>query len=523
MLKAAIVEDEKILLDDLEELIDWEAMGVEIAYTERNGVNALRHITREPVDIVITDIRMPVMSGIEMAQKIREQDKKVQIIFLTGYEEVGYMKSAIGVDAVSYLQKPLQEQEMQEAIKSAVAHIELIKNAEIGKQKRLEAELTGIVLNDAAKTALLGESVYTLALACIGRFQTIYHTRSAAEVNWMLERVGEKLKNFYQYRSRQVIISYISKGQFVIAAEDMEGYIKYGEAELEELNEGLGNLCHISLVTTGEQMVYEPKQLNGAYQKILARLKDSFYSGIRPRELKKGTLTEKKRQLCDNIHRLTEAEALTQLDEFFRHIAFEKTGRPQVINDCFEICCSMYDSFFGEHKSKGALSNEKRELSVTLEEFDHLGQLEKYIEQLYRNFLQLEQMEENMQDEEKTVQKIIHFIDKHYAEPISAESLVEEVYFASNTIRMMLKKQTGSTVHEYLTKVRMEKATELLKCRDKKIKQIAKEVGYDNVSYFCMRFSKDYGMSPLAYRKKYLQRMGNRESLYEGKTEQNDA
>lgn len=112
--------------------------------------------------------------------------------------------------------------------------------------------------------------------------------------------------------------------------------------------------------------------------------------------------------------------------------------------------------------------------------------------------------EEEMRDEEKAVQKIISYIDKHYAEPISAESLAEEVYFASNTIRIMLKKKTGSTVHEYLTKVRMEKATELLKQRDKKIKDIAKDVGYDNVSHFCMRFSKDYGMSPLAYRRKWL-------------------
>lgn len=521
MLKAVIVEDEKILLDDLEEIIDWEAMGVEIAYTERNGVNALRHITREPVDIVITDIRMPVMSGIEMAQKIREQDKNVQIIFLTGYEEVGYMKSAIGMDAVAYLQKPLQEQEMQAAVFRAVERIERIKNAKIGKQKRLETELKETVLHKARETELLEERGYTLALAHIGRFRTICHTRTTAEVNWILDRARENLQNFYQFRSGQVIIAYISKGQFVIAAEDEDGFIQYGEAEFQELNEGLENLCHISLFTTGEDTVYKPGQFYEAYQKIITVQKDSFYSLAKHGVKQNGTLAEQKRELCSGLHRMMETEAIIRIAGYFRQIASEKVQRAQVMNDCFEICCCMYDNFLEEHRPKGILSSEKRELSDILEEFECLEQIEKYMVQMYRNFMQREKDENDFEDENKTVQKIINYINSHYAEPISAESLAEEVFFASNTIRLMLKKQTGSTVHEYLTKVRMEKATELLKHRDKKIKQIAKEVGYDNVSYFCMRFSRDYGMSPLAYRKKYLMRIGNREMPDGEKTKEN--
>lgn len=512
VLKAAIVEDEKILLDDLEEIIDWESLGVEIAYTERNGVNALRHITREPVDIVITDIRMPVMSGVEMAKKLREQDKNVQIIFLTGYEEVGYMKSAISVDAVAYLQKPLQEKELQDAVTAAVERIEQIKNARIGKEKRMESELMEVVLHDTKETPLLGDGIYTLALAGIGRFQTMSHTRSAAEINWILERVRENLQNFYQYRSGKVIIAYISKGQFVIAAEDTEGYIRYGEAELAELNEGLENLCRISLITTGEDTVYEPEQMYPAYRKILKRQEDSFYCGVRPRNLERETLAERKRQICSEIHKMTEVQVMTKLDEFFRQAAYDKVPRAQMLGDCFEICCGMYDGFFGGQKPKEVLNSEKRELAATLEEFDNFGQIRKYVGQFYLNITQKEDQEGDLEDEEKIVQKIISYINRHYAEPISAESLVEEVYFASNTIRLMIKKQTGSTVHEYLTKVRMEKATELLRSRDKKVKQIAKEVGYDNVSYFCMRFSKDYGMSPLAYRKKYFQNRGNGEN-----------
>jgi len=506
LLKAVIVEDEKILLDDLEEMIDWESMGVEIAYTERNGVNALQHIIREPVDIVMTDIRMPVMSGIELAQKIREHDPNVQIIFLTGYEEIGYMRSAIGVDAVSYLLKPLQEEELKQAVKRAVEKVEMIKNAGIGKSKRLEAELVEIIMNNV-EAELLRDGIYTVALAYISRFQRLNQTRSAVEVSWILDKVRENLQNFFHYRSERVIISYISKGQFVIAAQDREGYICYGEAEQKELNEGLNNLCHISLITTGRNTVYEPSQLYEAYHQIMKRQEDRFYEGIHPQKQHKETLAEQKRRLCHDIPGLKEAEFMEYLSRFFSQTAYEKPERKQVISDCFDIGCSIYDNFQREFKTNSMLYSDKKDISAALEEFDHLGQIEKYIKQLYQNFIQMEE-EDDIGDATKAVQKIIRYIEEHYAEPISAESLTEEVYFASNTLRIMMKKQTGSTIHEYLTRVRLEKATELLKQRDIKIGQVARQVGYESASYFCMKFSKDYGMSPLAWRKNYLDKQG---------------
>ena len=506
MFKVAIVEDEKILLDDLEEMIDWESMGVEIAYTERNGVNALRHIMREPVDIVITDIRMPVMSGIEMAQKIREYDKNIQIIFLTGYEEVGYMKSAIGIDATSYLLKPLQEEELKQAVKRAIEKAELIKNAQIGKSRRFETELVELIMNNAEEVKLLERGFYTLVLASVSRFQALGHMRSVVEVSWILEKVQENLQNFFQYRSGKVIISYLSKGQFVIAAEDKDGYIRYGEAEQEELNEGLNNLCQITLITTGEETVYEPKQFYEAYQKISKRQEENFYQGVYPQRGHKETLIQRKKRLCYDIWGMTEAQMVEQLRGFFGQIAYEKPERAQILDDCFDIGCSIYDSFQQKYQSNRMFYSEKKDISVTLEEFDYLGQIEKYLRQLYQSYAQIDEDVEDIGDVNKVVQKIINYIEEHYYEPISAESLAEEIYFSSNTLRIMMKKQTGGTIHEYLTRVRLEKAAELLKYHDKKIGQVAKEVGYDSASYFCMKFSKDYGMSPLAYRKKYLDR-----------------
>jgi len=246
MVKLAIVEDEKILLDDLENNIDWEAMEVTVAFTERNGINALRRIKREPVDIVITDIRMPVMNGIEMAGELHKLDSNIQIIFLTGYDDVEYMKSAIQLNIVSYISKPFREEELQEAVQTALNRISLIQNAVIGKQNRLEKALSELIFSGNQKNNLF-QGTYTLMLACVSRFNAIYNTRSAAEVNWLAEDIKVRIQYFLSCRVEKYVVLYLSKGHYLILTDAVYDFAKLQSADYIELNESLENSIHIDL------------------------------------------------------------------------------------------------------------------------------------------------------------------------------------------------------------------------------------------------------------------------------------
>lgn len=504
MIRIAIIEDEKILLEDLEENVDWETLGVEVVFTERNGINALRHFQKEPVDIVLTDIRMPVMSGIEMAKKLKDIDPTIQIIFLTGYEDTEYMKAAIHLEAVSYISKPFLEDELLESIKAAVKKVEMIQNAILGEQKCYEEELKNILFEDSPSISLFKDGTYTMLYASIQRFRTIFNSHSAPEINWLVEHNRKQLKHFFQCRAEHFVICYLSKGQFLIVVDGDFDSDSLTDADFNELNERKHASVKLSLFIPSGTKSISAQEFASAYLDIIRQLEDNFYKGHKNLPITQNT-NQILTNFCSGILSLSQKEGLELLEKYFHGVALEHKAKKLVLNDCFSMCSSIYDMFCAGTKEMILIVKEKSSLLSTLEELENIGETEHYISKLYiRSKNHMDVLESDMEDEAKIVKRILSYIQTHYAKPLSAEDLSEEFYFASNTIRGIFKKHTGMTVHEYVSQTRMEKAKELLKDPSIKIKKVAELVGYDAVSYFGMRFSKDYGMSPLAFRKAYL-------------------
>lgn len=121
MIKALIVDDEKNTRDSLREYVSWSAMGVDSVETAKNGLAALELAERNMPDLLLTDIRMPKMNGIELATKVRALSPECRIIFLSGYADKEYLKEAIHLKAVSYIEKPLDVKEIEFVIMKAIA------------------------------------------------------------------------------------------------------------------------------------------------------------------------------------------------------------------------------------------------------------------------------------------------------------------------------------------------------------------------------------------------------------------
>lgn len=143
-----IVDDEAYALDLLLESIDWASLGLCVTQTALNGYQGYNKFIVQPVDIIISDIRMPIMSGIEMAEKIRSTGKDVQIIFVSSYEEFEYAKKAIDIDVVGYVLKPVDDAYLIRTLQQAGQRIE--------QKKRLRehdfgagAEVTNVPDGDA--------------------------------------------------------------------------------------------------------------------------------------------------------------------------------------------------------------------------------------------------------------------------------------------------------------------------------------------------------------------------------------
>ena len=116
MFKIILADDEPIIIKGLRKMIQWESLHAEIVAEAENGEELLERVREYSPDIVISDVAMPKMSGLDVIKKIRETDKKIKIIFLSGYQEFEYVRTAIRYDAQEYLLKPVGKEELEQAV-----------------------------------------------------------------------------------------------------------------------------------------------------------------------------------------------------------------------------------------------------------------------------------------------------------------------------------------------------------------------------------------------------------------------
>src|SRR5690554_4350705 len=120
MYRVLLVDDERIIIEGISSIIDWGSYGTELIGTARNGLEAYEFIVMHEPDIVITDIRMPGMDGLQLVQKVRENDHHVQFIMLSGFGEFDYARKAMRYGVKHYLLKPCNEQLITQALTEVV-------------------------------------------------------------------------------------------------------------------------------------------------------------------------------------------------------------------------------------------------------------------------------------------------------------------------------------------------------------------------------------------------------------------
>ena len=125
MYTVGIVDDERTTREYLSALVDWESLGMEVVFTAKDGIDALRNFENKNVDILITDVRMPRMNGVELATNIRAKKPECKILFLSGYTDKEYLKSAISLKVEQYIEKPIDIAELTDVLHAIRKQIEI--------------------------------------------------------------------------------------------------------------------------------------------------------------------------------------------------------------------------------------------------------------------------------------------------------------------------------------------------------------------------------------------------------------
>lgn len=492
-IKVLLVDDEPIELDLLEHSINWEELGISQIRRASNGKRALQMIREEMPDIVITDIRMPVMDGLALARHITAEELPVKIIFLTGYDDFSYIQVAFRVAAVDYVLKPVIPVKIRSVLRQTIERIQKEKglrtSIEVSRYLSLEQLIQGETSEELCRTFEGDTSRYFLIMV-----------------------FGKWEKQVYKKVPRE--IPGVSYGAFGLNAcvflleENLDPPI-IARQILENLPEtrAWAAVCYTE--------AKEVKELHGAYEVCISYVDRIFMMGPGTVLSAVHTDTTQKEELSAAMLRpvidgLTaiipegDAEATEQaVKTLFTEIKSRSRKKKQVTG-CLKELLRWLEAYFIRRNPDIKLflahtmemSAEEIENSV----FFSCAQksFQSYLMQIHSCY--------QMQGHGKkswVVRQVKEYVEMNYRDSLNLEQLGQKLYLSVNYIRTIFKEQTGDTILEYITDYRFSKAEQLLKDKRLKIGDVSRMVGYDNVSYFTSLFTKRYGISPRDYQNRF--------------------
>ncbi|ANS74330.1 two-component system response regulator [Paenibacillus yonginensis] len=520
MYSILLVDDETIELEMLRDYIRWEEMGIYVAGTAVNGKDALEKIEVIQPDIVLTDVQMPLMNGIELAKRVRERYDWMQLVFLTGHDEFAYVKSALNVGAIGYLLKPLDLTEIvavMERVKQNCEEVALknrsiqVAKANVFKELLFERNPERIenLKSSFCKLARRQEAgVYSLLLCDIHPGAAEDGAILEDEAN-LFRSLAERFLAAEKLTGMTVSIRDCEIGVFLERSAKAGSVLEAEQGSMFRIarlwSAFLQEKAGFPVTIAVNEQIAELTDLAHLYERSKSVLADQFYVG-------EGTVisgSENRTALHDELMPPFPAdrwlEAVNQLDrETVRELVHEymsglirlRAGRKAVCDWAIQLIGRLEEEIL--HQSAGGY--ERGELYYSVYNVRTIQQIEVMV--LKAAGETMERLGERFMDKNaKLVHQVCTLIDQTYHEPITINSLSDQVYLSPNYLRSIFKEKTGMTIHDYLTKIRLDKAKQLLADGSLKVQDIARKVGYESTSYFISLFLKNQGVTPNEYRK----------------------
>ena len=529
MLKVFLVEDEFVIREGIKNNIDWASHGYEFCGEAGDGEVAYPMIQKCKPDIVITDIRMPFMDGLELSKLIKKEMPWIEIIILTGFEEFAYAKEAIKLGVAQYLSKPISGDELLQELGQLAEKIrEKKREQEVREQYQREMEenvqknrkdffkylVTGsktpVELLEMADHLELDISAiwYNIVLVQI---QSTRHARD--EFSSSIVEAEETLKS---YESESDVLSFERslEGKALLFKGDSREEIEEKEKLfLEVLQKTIGTYHHLVYYVGMGEPVNRLRELPESFEQarrafahrylqrdnMVVRSQDRekteaeevfAIESVNTKEVNRGKITEFLKMGGSD-------EVVYFVEEFFRGAGTNalKSGvfRQYIVMDAYFCVSDFLESI---HVGKEQVSAPDLNSGIVGDEKESMD----YVQGILQKAVNLR--EQRATDRYRdVVEQVKYYIDENYAEEdLSLNTVASYVNFSPNHLSTIFSQQTGQTFIKYLTDYRMGKAKELLRCTGEKSSAISLLVGYKDAHYFSYLFKKTQGMTPTQYR-----------------------
>ena len=518
--KIFFVEDEVITREGIRDNIDWQASGFEFCGEAADGEMALPLLLTAQPDVLITDIKMPFMDGLQLTKIVRERMPWVKIVILSGHDEFQYAQEAIKLGVTDYLLKPVTVKKLQIALQKLTVQLDQERKEQDNLKKlqeqveenqaTLRERLLFKLVVGAVSPMEAVEKGQMLGLDLIARYYLIVILKI---------ELGDRTEQYdydeYQ-RVQSIVIGLTEKNPdiFVLKRDwgDLILILKGSTSEyLEEERDLLLEEIKQAVAKTRYQLTIGL----GSSKKRIADISQSFVEALANLQNPAG---ENKSALSQSVER---AELL-KLDKS----AVENYMRSGVKDD-FDEFFSSYIQPLGETALKSNLIKnyifvdivlaiaklvsemggevekvipEINSIEMTMSNIKSIEQLREQAYKILSSALAYRDSQPNSQYK-NMIRQAKEYLDHHYTDPeLSLNEVASQVNLSASHFSVVFSQETNQTFKEYLTETRINKAKELLRMTTLRSADIAYQVGYNDPHYFSSVFKKNTGFSPIEFR-----------------------
>jgi YesN/AraC family two-component response regulator len=531
--KVVLIDDKPLVLRSLKETVDWSKLNCTVEGEAMDGIEAVELMNRIRPDIVVSDIKMPGMDGLELTEHIKSKFPEAKVIIITGYQEFEYAKKAVSLGVIDLVLKPIDNSLLIKVLEKAIDqlvrtreqleyHNRLIReNVHYRDQYRsfqdkLRSRFLYNLLQRNTADGSLSSELENLQMDG-GRYHiTIARIRSAQkeirlEVMGRIMETLDSLKSLYGVR---LIDTEIDGDMVILFMFDRKTSVRNAKYDIKKLYDEVVRRLSVFTETrfccVVSHMIKDANLLKWEYKQALEVLNSCYFS------TRSNVLFVDNETISGNMDSISIIE---DLDKFYRSIdvsgdeelredidmlvnrIVESSGGAEFRIKCLlsEVCITL-----SRHYLMWVVKKNEYQMAVNrlLDEIDGINTLEaaqKYLNS-YIGMIK-ENLEKETSGYSSLVKDALKYIKQNFVSDISLEAASEYINANPSYLSRLLKKETGRSFVEIVTQMRIDTAKYLLLQPGSKIMDVCNQAGYNNYAYFYQVFKKVVGVTPTDYKK----------------------
>lgn len=500
-MKVLVVDDEVMICEWLQFCISQNP-SCQLTGIAHNGVEALEMFQREEPDLVLTDVKMPVMDGLELLHALRKRDSQVKVVMLTAFSEFDLVRQALRDGAAEYLLKTeMQNDVLQELLNRMSRELRFTQGKDelsIANVSRVQSVISRLLRQNKE----LSEEDLEKLRQCNIRWR---NNGLFALAVWKQNILNSGLSFPQESQARHVAgFDYTERIYMVVGnlprtisvaekARQLNAYAR----EVQRMND-----CMVGVSAITDEM----RQIPFMVWQAACSLGEGFYNGEKRLYEPQYPLAEllRRNRLWKNAFgelrvRLYQTWGIQRYELIQGFLENASDQRILAVESLCKLCVDAFDLLEFEAKGNGIVLEDADILRAQLWQCISMEEVRSI---LLSTANQCRLMSAQQIPKSKNIRLAADYIHAHYAEQLSLEQVAAQVYLNPDYFSRAFKVEMGQTFVNYLTDVRLQRSVQLLETTALRVQDIAQQVGYYNASYFSTTFKKKYGMSPYEYRRK---------------------